>query len=372
MKKIVSGCLYVGFLLLMVEATLRFQRIGDLEFRKYDLSLLSDTLNHKPNPSEGYDEYGIQIDNSRPSQFPAGVHPFTVLFMGDSFMQGLDPEHSIPAYIKDYFDKAEPGGKPILLLNAGYSSYSPAIYIPQAKKLIPHTKPDLVVVDIDETDLVDDYANYRPLITRDQNGKIIGVKASPVYRAKVLGFTELRKQPVYMVRFIGKGMLKAWIYFANRAYQKKHKAKYYEDPASDRDMRFSYNLAPAFDPSSSEEKYAPEIEFFRTTVDELLETLILLLGGPDKVLILYHPHLNHLTPDFRGVLWKSYVSPVVEEATSRHGIDFYNAADDLSKRFGLAPGRYYLEGNMHFNEEGLKIYAELIANKIEDRLAKEV
>jgi len=37
--------------------------------------------------------------------------------------------------------------------NAGYTSYSPAIFVPQAKMLLPVVRPDYIVVDVDETDL---------------------------------------------------------------------------------------------------------------------------------------------------------------------------------------------------------------------------
>ena len=41
------------------------------------------------------------------------------------------------------------------------------IFVPQAKKLLPLVRPDYVVVDVDETDLYDDFARYRDLIVRN-------------------------------------------------------------------------------------------------------------------------------------------------------------------------------------------------------------
>src|SRR5712691_9304760 len=93
--------------------------------------------------------------------------------MGDSFMEGLGPSDTVPVHVKHFF--AQASGRQLCVFNSACSSYSPSIFVPQAKKLIPLLKPDIVVVDVDETDLFDDYHRYRELVTRDDAGWIAAV-----------------------------------------------------------------------------------------------------------------------------------------------------------------------------------------------------
>ena len=97
-------------------------------------------------------------------------------FFGDSFMEGYDDEHTVPSiFVKDFSHE----NICIVPFNAGYSSYLPAIFVPQARRLLPIIHPEYVVIDIDETDFFDDNFRYKNLIIRDDDGKNIGVKETP-------------------------------------------------------------------------------------------------------------------------------------------------------------------------------------------------
>ena len=54
----------------------------------------------------------------------------------------------------------------------------------------------------------------------------------------------------------------------------------------------------------------------------------------------------------------------MEKVTRQKKVPFYNATHDLEKAFGQQPENYYWNGDMHFNFQGLKIYAELIAQQL--------
>ncbi len=93
---------------------------------------LSDELNHTLPPSQTeWDADGIRrmrVPNS------AQCAP-KLLFMGDSFMQGLGIDDTIPVHVHAYFHGVL--HREICAINIGTSSYSPSVYVPQAKKLIP-------------------------------------------------------------------------------------------------------------------------------------------------------------------------------------------------------------------------------------------
>src|SRR5207247_9560602 len=84
-----------------------------------------------------------------------------VLFLDDSFMQGLARSDTIPVHVRDFFRSSF--GRKACVFNAGASSYPPSIYIVQAKQLIPLLHPDFIVVDIDESALYDHSYRYLAL-----------------------------------------------------------------------------------------------------------------------------------------------------------------------------------------------------------------
>jgi hypothetical protein len=81
-------------------------------------------------------------------------------------MEGYDDKNTLPYHVAKYFKTER--GECLKTYNAGYTSYSPSIFVPQARKLLPIVRPDYIVVDVDETDLYDDFARYRKLIVRNE------------------------------------------------------------------------------------------------------------------------------------------------------------------------------------------------------------
>ena len=241
-------------------------------------------------------------------------------------------------------------------LNAGCLSYSTAIFIPQSKQLIPVLKPDFVVVDIDETDLGDDFIRYKDLIVRDINGKIIAVKFTPILYENISGLLKIQKQPVYIARFL-QTVYHTKIHMPALIKQYRKNGKNVLDFSRDND-------------DNAHEKYHREIEFFRNNVIELIETLIDLMGDRSRILFLYHPHLQHLKPDSDGRYWNHFVSTTVKQAAETYDIAFYDASDDLRIKFKGNPQEFYWNKNIHFNFAGLKIYSELVAQRLLSLISK--
>src|SRR5215472_10359671 len=169
-----------------------FGPLYDLEMKnvnlnREDLNSYSDVVNHRPISgtfqlhgitfTRSYDDTGVRIIDDK--EFLAGCRqPASVLFLGDSFIQGYDDKDTLPYHVAKYF-KTELNIC-IKTYNAGAGSYSPAIFVPQARKLLPILRPDYVVVDVDETDLYDDFVRYRELIVRNDRGQNVAVKGSSI------------------------------------------------------------------------------------------------------------------------------------------------------------------------------------------------
>ena len=101
-----------------------FGPLYDLEMASINLDWESDVLNHQPTPENQnlciygdltgfsykrtYDANGIRIIDD--AALLAGCrNPISVLFLGDSFMEGFDDKNTLPYHVAKYF-KTERGG----------------------------------------------------------------------------------------------------------------------------------------------------------------------------------------------------------------------------------------------------------------------
>jgi hypothetical protein len=336
-----------------------FGPLYDLEMKNVNLKWESNVLNHQPAPENqslciygdltgfsykrSYDANGIRIIDD--SALLAGCrNPISVLFLGDSFMEGYDEKNTLPYHVAKYF-KTERG---ICLKthNAGYTSYSPAIFVPQARKLLPIVRPDYIVVDVDETDLYDDFARYRGLIVRNDVGQNVGVKVSPIGHECSIGLMEARNHPLYLMRFVAK----LWHSFV---HMPSVVGKYRSDFTL-----FSYSQDHAAD---LEQKYSEALLVFRQNLQELAGILKDYTKEGSRVLFIYHPHLEHLKPDAEGRLWNDLVSSSVQRICVANSFLFFNATETLKQRFGAHPENFYWKGDMHFNFKGLEEYSSSVA-----------
>lgn len=338
-----------------------FGPLYDLELANVDVTWESDVLNHVPSRQNqhmciygdlsgysyqrSYDANGIRIIDD--SEILRGCRrSASVLFLGDSFMEGYDDKNTLPYHVAKYF-KAE-RGMCLKTHNAGYTSYSPSIFVPQAKKLLPIVRPDYIVLDVDETDLYDDFVRYRKLIVRDQLGRNIGVKASPIGHECSAGLLEVRQHALYLTRFAAK----LWLTFVTMPEVTK---KYRTEDLS----LFGYSRDHDAD---LDRKYADALAVFRQNLGELAQVLNDYTQDGTRVLCIFHPHLQHLRPDSKGRLWNNLVSSTVQEVCTANKFLFFNATATLKQRFGSRPERlYWREGDMHFSYKGLEAYSLAVA-----------
>src|SRR6476619_1603062 len=100
-----------------------FGPLSDLEMASVNLHWASDVVNHQPTPENqnlfiygdltgfsykrSFDANGIRIIDHR--ELLAGCrNPASVLFLGDSFMEGYDDQNTLPYHVAKYF-KSERG-----------------------------------------------------------------------------------------------------------------------------------------------------------------------------------------------------------------------------------------------------------------------
>ena len=336
-----------------------FGPLYDLEMANINLKWESDVLNHKPAPENqnlciygdltgfsykrSYDPNGIRIIDD--TALLAGCRsPISVLFLGDSFMEGYDDKNTLPYHVAKYFKTER--GECLKTYNAGFTSYSPAIFVPQARKLLPIVRPDYVVVDVDETDLFDDFARYRKLIVRNERGQNVGVKVSPIGHECSIGLMEARKHPLYLMRFVAK----LWLSLVHMpSVIEKYRSNF---------TLFGYSQDHGAD---LEGKYSEALSVFRRNLQELAEILKDYTRDGSRVLFIYHPHLQHLKPDAAGHVWNDLVSSSVQKICVANNFLFFNATETMKQRSGSNPERFYWNYDMHFSFEGLEEYSAAVA-----------
>lgn len=101
-----------------------------------------------------------------------------ILMLGDSFTmgKGVEDDQTFSVLVEQLLRPtyAACGGSEIEVLNAGVDSYTPLLsYIQFSRKLVRFA-PDLVILNLDHSDLVQEQA-YRQQATRDAQGQIIAV-----------------------------------------------------------------------------------------------------------------------------------------------------------------------------------------------------
>ncbi len=337
-----------------------FGPLDDLEMASANLNWESNVLNHQPAPESqslciygdatgfsykrSYDANGIRIIDD--AALLAGCrHQISVLFLGNSFMEGFDDSNTLPYHVAKYFKTEH--GVCLKTYNAGYTSYSPSIFVPQAKKLLPIVRPDYIVVDVDETDLYDDFARYRKLIVRNERGQNVGVKTSPIGHECSIGLMEAREHPLYLMRFVAK----LWLsYVRMPSVIEKYRSGL---------TLFSYSQDHDAD---LERKYSEALFVFRQNLQELADVLKDYTGDGSRVLFIFHPHLEHLKPDAAGHVWNDLVSSTVQKTCAANNFIFFNATETLKQRFGSHPENFYWRnGDMHYNFKGLEEYSNAVA-----------
>jgi hypothetical protein len=337
-----------------------FGPLYDLKMANINLNWESDVLNHQPTPEDqnmciygdstgfsykrSFDANGIRIIDDT-ALLANCRNQISVLFLGDSFIEGYDDKNTLPYHVEEYFKRREVCLK---TYNAGYTSYSPAIFVPQAKKLLPIVRPDYIVVDVDETDLYDDFARYRKLIVRNERGQNIGVKASPIGHECSVGLIEARNHPLYLMRFVAK-LWHSYVHMPSVI------EKYRESDLT----LFSYSQDHGVD---FEHKYADALLAFRQNLQELADVLKDYTKDGSRVLFIFHPHVQHLKPDAAGRLWNNLVSSSVQKICVANNFLFFNATETLKQRFGSHPENFYWKtGDMHYDFKGLEEYSAAVA-----------
>jgi lysophospholipase L1-like esterase len=267
-----------------------------------------------------------------------------IFYVGDSTVQGVvAPEHKMVELVEKGLNAA---GAEVRyeVVNTGTSSYSFLLYYLLIKTQLLEYDPDLVVINIDMTDVVNDYVYRKSVMTQD--GEIVGVRPPEEdfrfrYATTPEGVVSRHELPWLRQWFVRHSGL---AYYLERLAERKQWQQ----------IKTGLNL----DESANwlKQEWTPEI---RRNVDQslsvLADTIRLLKKHQVKVLVTGVPHYGQYT----GTL-SAQPHAALNQVAEAEGVPYlnsYNALEGVIK--GSRQSDYYwAEDPSHFNIEGNRIWAE--------------
>jgi hypothetical protein len=347
-SSLVNGALLVVSMAaaaLLIEGTLRLQqRLGPV-VRLADLEVPDNQSNLTHHKIAGHpDDFAAKT--TVPSNCQPNSSTVRILFLGDSWVE----EGGIPEGLANYAKPRLGPNACIELYNGGVASFAPSPMLVKGELLIRSLRPDLVVANIDETDVMDETLRYKDHLIRDENGRIARISPERLDSLFREGLLQVENRHTYIGRLFAK-------VYHTRVFM----------PQLEQFTTISYELlmGPALS-ANPRATHAGEIAYFGHILDEFLERLAADMGGPERLLITHHPHylgMSELGPAKR---YNSILSEILNEHCVHHQVAFYEAQSDSRELYGPHFEQYFLwpaDKFSHLTHEGYLRYGYFIARK---------
>jgi hypothetical protein len=275
-----------------------------------------------------------------------------LLLLGDSWMQdGYPLNETIGEAL------ADKSGKCVQAFNGGTSSYAPTIYLLKGRQAFErYGKFDYVIVNIDETDVGDEWVRYRVPSVLNASGKIVAVPFDNDLHSVYLWNGKLwaENSKSYVVRLV------KFTFFYKVLVPMLYKLKY----SPDYPTLMQYVMAP-----DARSVFGKEIKYFDRKVLALVEEIASYTDGTDHVYITHHPHLRGLIDRVdEGKLYLPIVSEALARLKKKTEVVVLDARSQIGQIHGEAfPLDTFQENDpfYHLNNGGEIRYGKWIAAQIE-------
>ena len=245
----------------------------------------------------------------------------TVVIGGDSWMR--EPEFG-QAFLRSFYENVAMSRRPrncLRVINTGTGSYSPSLIQIRLAKLLAEIVPEIVVISIDETDIMDEWVRYRHSLIFDNDNRLIAV---PPF------LPDLHEQIYYSVLDLSDDLPLYLLRILERAYMHGFYVPRVRKLLAERNMLASYDSIMA--PQRSREPYkefAEALDWF----EERMRSLLRAVRGraPNaNIVLLTHPHYLHVAgPSERR--YKFSVAQLIEKIAAENCVAHLAAADDFEK-----------------------------------------
>lgn len=289
---------------------------------------------------------------------PAGT--FRVFMLGDSNTQAVvDPGDKWSDRVEEALAERYAGsGTTIEVINAGRSSYSPLLHYLALKQEIMPFAPDLVVINVDMTDVVNDMV-YRRTAATDASGDFVTCGPTEGLYGSGAVMTPQGVARVGLGQRAASWLIEhsVFVQYARNGMRSLGVGRQRQPDAGDtRNVDQSANwLAHDWTPSV-EENVAFTLEMLTRTAAYLRERGV-------RMAVASVPH----HPQYSGV-WSTRPHDVLEAHCRELGVPFLNLYRALEPAIAGTPAdRYYYEKDpTHFNVEGNALWAAAMTEFLTD------
>ena len=268
---------------------------------------------------------------------------YRIAYLGDSFTEGTCPEQdTVPSIVGR--NLRVPGFSGVEVINTGTSSYAPTLYYLLLKTRLLGFHPDLIVLNVDMTDVFDD-SLYRATLTTDQNGEPIACPPGH----PLLGTHQRTERGLEEIPMAQRGV--AWLsersalikLLAQVSGQFKRRAKVDDGGV---EQAFAWCGANRSDETK---------EDVRWSMSMLKRVIQLAKRHGIKVVVTGVPHLQQL--DGR---WSLQPMNDIAAVCAEEGVPFLDPIHSFKQRLGnTPPSDIYIPNDMHFNPKGYQMWAEI-------------
>jgi lysophospholipase L1-like esterase len=268
---------------------------------------------------------------------------YRVAYLGDSFTEGTCPEgDSVPAIVERSL--RVPGYNNVEVMNGGTASYAPTLYFLLLKTKLLAYHPDLVVVNVDMTDVFDDSLYGATLKTDEKGDPVACPPGHPLlrtHRRTARGLEELSATQRVLLwlsrRFDGVKLVVQAMSRSGSEYRGNHN-----------------EVPPAFAWCGTVR--SPETQDdVRRSMGMLTRVIRLAKANGIKIGITAVPHLEQLQGK-----WSLQPMNDIAAVCARENVPFLNPVDAFKQKLGSTPAQeVYIPGDMHFNSKGYRMWAEI-------------
>lgn len=355
MKIIFVNMLVLLVMLGVLEFVLRFQTKSEIEYKPRPIEKFSHYVHHYPRSNEDgsnqRDDYA-QVTNHGNCNKADRV--LTILYLGDSWMANGTIANTISDDLyKDHLNQ----NICVVSVNAGVGSYSPSIYLVKARIMFENIQPDIVLINIDETDLMDEWIYNRDSSVRDSSGRLVAVTGLRAYTLDVLEERykrSLNEVPSYLLRFLKREILRPFVNdFLHAAY--------------DVEKTFESRMGPLLSNNPLVE-YADEVQYFEDRLAEMIDEIVIAGISSDRVFITRHPHYLGVQPE-NGMRFNNVVGESISGIAGRKNIAYFDAENSFQQVHGEELEGIYLWPDdrwSHLTTKGYINYGHSIYDEFKD------
>lgn len=269
---------------------------------------------------------------------------YRIFYLGDSFTEGTCPEEdTVPSIVRR--ELKVPGRDSVEVINTGTSSYSPTLYYLLLKTKILELEPDLIVLNVDMTDVFDDSVVYRATLLTDKDGEPTACPSGhpllATHRRTERGLERLSLAQRGVSWFVERSDLVRMILQIAGQFR-RHRIR--------DDSGITQTFAWCGEPRS--EQTREEVQW---SMDMLARVIRLAKSRGVKVVVTAVPHRQQ----FEG-RWSLQPMNDIAAVCEREEVSFLNPVEAFKQKLGSTPPReIYIPEDMHFNPKGYRMWGEI-------------